>query len=78
MFYKNASGLAQRVPVEESGNISDSGIDMAESKYSVVMRALFGSGHRILGSGRKNRAAHQSSRGGLCFIFCRAGAGGVN
>ncbi|ADV21904.1 omega-6 fatty acid desaturase (delta-12 desaturase) [Cryptococcus gattii Ru294] len=32
VFYKNASGLAQRVPVEESGNISDSGIDMAESK----------------------------------------------
>lgn len=32
MFYKNASGLAQRVPVEENGNISDSGIDMAEPK----------------------------------------------
>ncbi|WVQ82984.1 hypothetical protein IAT38_005122 [Cryptococcus sp. DSM 104549] len=32
VFYKNASGLAQRVPVEEGGNISDSGIDMTESK----------------------------------------------
>ena len=31
-FYKNASGLAQRVPVEEGGNVSDSGIDMTESK----------------------------------------------
>jgi omega-6 fatty acid desaturase (delta-12 desaturase) len=32
VFYKNASGMAQRVPVEEGGNISDSGIDMTESK----------------------------------------------
>ncbi|EIW66753.1 hypothetical protein TREMEDRAFT_45585 [Tremella mesenterica DSM 1558] len=30
MFFKNASGLAQRVPVEEGGNISDSGVDMGE------------------------------------------------
>ncbi|WVQ73190.1 hypothetical protein IAR50_002755 [Cryptococcus sp. DSM 104548] len=32
VFYKNASGVAQRVPVEESGNLSDSGVDMTESK----------------------------------------------
>ena len=29
-FYKNSAGLAKRVAVEESGNISDSGIDMGE------------------------------------------------
>lgn len=27
-FYKNAAGLAQRVGVDESGTVSDSGIDM--------------------------------------------------
>jgi omega-6 fatty acid desaturase (delta-12 desaturase) len=32
VFYKNAAGLAQRMAVEEGGNISDSGIDMTESK----------------------------------------------
>lgn len=32
VFYKNASGLAKMVPVEEGGHISDSGIDMGESK----------------------------------------------
>ena len=32
VFYKNAEGIAKRVPVEESGNVSDSGIDMTESK----------------------------------------------
>ncbi|KAK1925686.1 putative delta-12 fatty acid desaturase [Papiliotrema laurentii] len=32
VFYKNARGLAARVPVEEGGNISDSAIDMAEPK----------------------------------------------
>ncbi|ODN81705.1 hypothetical protein L202_02099 [Cryptococcus amylolentus CBS 6039] len=32
VFYKNAAGIAQRVPVEESGNLSDSGVDMTESK----------------------------------------------
>lgn len=31
-FYKNAAGVAQRVAVEEGGNLSDSGIDMTESK----------------------------------------------
>jgi omega-6 fatty acid desaturase / acyl-lipid omega-6 desaturase (Delta-12 desaturase) len=31
-FYKNAAGMAKRVAIEESGNISDSGIDMGESK----------------------------------------------
>ncbi|KAK8858544.1 hypothetical protein IAR55_002773 [Kwoniella newhampshirensis] len=31
-FYKNSSGLAAKVAVEEGGNISDSGIDMTESK----------------------------------------------
>ncbi|WWC70787.1 uncharacterized protein I206_104739 [Kwoniella pini CBS 10737] len=32
VFYKNARGLAQKVAVNESGNISDSGVDMTESK----------------------------------------------
>lgn len=33
VFYKNARGIAQRVAVEEGGNVSDSGIDMStESK----------------------------------------------
>lgn len=32
MFYKNSSGIAQKVAVEESGNLSDSGVDMTESK----------------------------------------------
>ncbi|ODO05252.1 omega-6 fatty acid desaturase (delta-12 desaturase) [Cryptococcus wingfieldii CBS 7118] len=32
VFYKNAAGIAQRVPIEESGNLSDSGVDMTESK----------------------------------------------
>lgn len=32
VFYKNAAGVAQRVAVEEGGNISDSGVDMGESK----------------------------------------------
>ncbi|WRT67740.1 uncharacterized protein IL334_004712 [Kwoniella shivajii] len=31
-FYKNARGVAQKVAVFENGNISDSGIDMTESK----------------------------------------------
>lgn len=30
VFYKNAAGVAQRVPVEEGGHLSDSGIDMSE------------------------------------------------
>lgn len=32
VFFKNASGVAQRYAVEEGGNISDSGIDSAEFK----------------------------------------------
>ncbi|WVQ65742.1 uncharacterized protein L199_003920 [Kwoniella botswanensis] len=32
VFYRNARGVAQRVAVEENGNISDSGVDMTESK----------------------------------------------
>lgn len=32
VFYKNASGIAQRVPVEEGGNVSDSGVDVSEAK----------------------------------------------
>ena len=32
VFYKNAAGVAQRVAVEETGLLSDSGIDMSESK----------------------------------------------
>lgn len=32
VFYKNAAGIAKKVAVEESGNVSDSGIDMTESK----------------------------------------------
>lgn len=31
-FYKNCSGVAKRVAVEESGAFSDSGVDMTESK----------------------------------------------
>lgn len=31
-FYKNAAGLAQRVGVDETGALSDSGIDMADAK----------------------------------------------
>ncbi|WVN85013.1 uncharacterized protein L203_100154 [Cryptococcus depauperatus CBS 7841] len=30
VFFKNASGIAQRVPVEEDENISDSGVNMTE------------------------------------------------
>lgn len=29
VFYKNASGIAQRVAVEETGAVSDSGVDMS-------------------------------------------------
>ena len=32
VFFKNSSGLAKRVAVEEGGNVSDSGVDMGESK----------------------------------------------
>lgn len=32
VFFKNAAGVAQRYAVEEGGNISDSGVDMAEFK----------------------------------------------
>jgi len=32
VFFKNASGVAQRVAVEEGGHLSDSGVDMSESK----------------------------------------------
>ncbi|KAK4689533.1 hypothetical protein P7C73_g564, partial [Tremellales sp. Uapishka_1] len=32
VFFKNSSGLAKKYAVEEAGGISDSGIDMAESK----------------------------------------------
>ncbi|ORY28494.1 putative delta-12 fatty acid desaturase [Naematelia encephala] len=32
VFYKNASGIAKRVPIEEGGHLSDSGIDVSESK----------------------------------------------
>ena len=31
-FYKNSAGVAQKIAVEENGNISDSGVDMGESK----------------------------------------------
>ncbi|WVQ96718.1 hypothetical protein IAU59_003825 [Kwoniella sp. CBS 9459] len=31
-FYRNARGVAQKIAVDENGNISDSGIDMTESK----------------------------------------------
>lgn len=45
--------------------------------YSAVMRALFGSGHGFWDLGEKT--GRPISRAGvvLCFIFCRAGAGGV-
>lgn len=32
VFYKNKEGVAKRVAVEEGGNVSDSGVDMTESK----------------------------------------------
>lgn len=31
-FFKDANGLAQKVGVEETGNVSDSGVDMGEAK----------------------------------------------
>lgn len=32
LFFKNSAGLAKMVPVEEGGNVSDSGVDMGEAK----------------------------------------------
>jgi omega-6 fatty acid desaturase (delta-12 desaturase) len=32
VFFKNSAGIARKVAVEESGSISDSGVDMTESK----------------------------------------------
>lgn len=32
VFYKNASGVAQRVGVEDNGGVSDSGVDMSADK----------------------------------------------
>jgi len=32
VFYKNYAGVAKYIPVEEGGNVSDSGVDMTESK----------------------------------------------